>query len=82
MIMLYEVRIRTDFISSVAAVRLFLTSSTATGSTLTRRAAFLGAGLRAADLLEAGFFAADFFMAVRGLLAGVAIRGMLISSLC
>src|SRR5215208_1159800 len=33
MIMLYEVRISTDFISSVAAMRPFRTSSTVTGST-------------------------------------------------
>jgi hypothetical protein len=33
-------------------------------------------------LLAAGLFAADFFMAARGLLAGVAIRGMFMSSLC
>src|ERR1700752_5313159 len=33
MIMLYEVRISTDFISSVAAIRPLRTSSTVTGST-------------------------------------------------
>src|SRR3954452_15481785 len=38
MIMLYEVRISTDFISSVAAMRPLRTSSTVTGST--RRWAF------------------------------------------
>src|SRR4051794_24696093 len=44
MIMLYEVRISTDFISSVAAMRPLRTSSTVTGST--RRLAFFWRDLR------------------------------------